>query len=177
MNYSDLVSLFEELASSHKDLRHNEEGDYPTGKRKSFFRANGREELVQDAMTQVDYPLMEIKPLTGRYDSDNEHLVEDIITVSFEIRMKADPYAFADIDAARDECKRIGNAIIAELHRLYLDEGHAGPIGEFDPKTVRYDYPGPVNEYEYGVIFTFTSNDFAYNISDFDLDTEFQRNE
>ena len=177
MEHSSYVKFFEDMTKAHKDLRHEEPGEqYPSRKRKSFFRANGQEELVQDSRTQVDMPYLLLRDYTGRLDTADDMRVDDIMTGSFEIRKKVDnAYDWAGIDTARDICKKIGMAIIAEMHRLMLDEGHCGPINDFDLRTVRYDLVGPIIDNHYGWRVAFTYKNEAYNVNSVDLDTEFQR--
>lgn len=176
MTHNSYVQFFQGLATAHKDIRHNEAGaQYPTGARKSFFRANKFEELAQSLQIQADVPMFVLNEYTGGLSSANELLVDDTMVGGFMILQRADNADFSAIDTARDNCKRIGQAFIAEMHRQYLDLGRCGPIDNFSLNSVRYEFAGPLADDLYGCIFYFNFGKEAYHINTIDLDTEFQR--
>lgn len=175
MKNNDFVQLFETLVSTHTSLRHNEVGvDYPTGKRRSFYRINSEAENIQAIGMQIDYPCLCLLPVRGQYRSGNDHLVMDIMTGEFDIRMHVDDVNnYTLIEDVRDECKEIGMSIIAEILRLYLDEESCSGIDNFDPNSVYYHFIGPLNNNEFGVRFGFSFQDVAFDITTIDLDNIF----
>lgn len=178
MQYSDFVALMKSLAKNHKDIAHEQaDADLPMGKRNSFFRANGFEELVQSNRTQVDSPLLVVGKSFGKLQTDNQHRVEDNQTFNFQVlKAVSDIMDFDELDTARSECKRIGMALIAEMHRIWIDGGYDDhTLHDFDPNTVRYDEVGPIATDFVGYRFSMTIDDEAYDISSIDLDTEFGR--
>ena len=176
MTNIEYVSFFENIARSHKNLRHEEPGAaYPTGKRKSFFRSNKEGEDVQAGMEQVDYPSLNLLPYHGRLQTRDMLHIEDSMTGGFDIRYHvADINDYAAIEDARDDCKTIAFSILAEMQRLWEEDGSCGPFTDLDLNNSTYDFIGPLNNSEFGIRIQFSFRDGA-NFSSFDLNDIFQR--
>lgn len=177
MTNADFIALMKGLAQTHREIAHDKaDASLPSGKRVSFFRSNGGEEQLQQMSVQIDNPYMQLLPAFGRLDTEDQNRVEDKVSYSFEILMQiGGQMDFDAIDSAQDDCKRIGIELIAELHRLWIDEGYDATLHDFDPNSVRYDAVGPKGNNAYGYRFTLTIDDEAYNVNTIDLDTIFGR--
>lgn len=165
MKHSDFITLFKDFATGHKDIQHTNDG------RRSFYLMNNEAQLQQAIPVKVDYPALLLVNASGRLRRSG--VVKETITAIFEIRTHVTVNDFEAIEAARSECKRIGMEIIALIDDICEDQGHCGPIHDFELDNVQWQYTGPVNQNEYGCLFYIPCTDTAYNQYTMDLDSIF----
>jgi hypothetical protein len=161
MRHSTLVALFEQFAIEHNVIRHE------TDNRKSFFLMNKESEIINASGTGKDSPYLALENASGRFKNNGD--VSDESTITFEIRTHVSkPGAFVEIEEARDECKLIGDQIIAYINEICETQGNCGPIDDFDVDSVQWEYIGPLADNDYGVRFRFDYSKTAFNQYNFD---------
>jgi hypothetical protein len=169
MRNADYISFFETIARKHGAIAHEQPNPDDYGQpRSSFFSAGSEAEMQQALAGKANFPALMLRVPSGRLRGSDPMMLDEV-TASFEIRMHiADPTDFAAINDARDKCKEYGIWIIAYFNHIMEDEGSCGPLGDFDPASVRWDFTGPINTNEYGCRFSCTVTDYlppSYDIN------------
>lgn len=161
MRHSTLVALFAQFATEHNQIAHDSDG------RKSFFMMNKESEINIAINTKIDSPYLCLESASGRMKKSGD--VTDETTVTFEVRAHVGrPGDFAEVEEKRDECKLIGDQIIAYINEICEIQGNCGPIENFEPETVQWEYIGPMQTNDFGVRFRFAYTKTAFNQYSFD---------
>jgi hypothetical protein len=166
MRHNTLVALFAQFATEHNQIAHDSSG------RKSFFMMNKESEINIAINSKIDSPYLCLESASGRMKTSGD--VSDETTVTFEVRSHVSKAGnFAEIEETRDECKLIGDQIIAYINEICELQGHCGPIDNFDLNTVQWEYIGPLQTNDYGVRFQFSYSKSSFNQYSFDSSSIF----
>lgn len=170
MEHNNMISLLQEMAMRHRDIRHGQ--DDGKGKpRNSFFRQQNEE--VLSLATNAAYPCMVLLASRGQFERGSA--INDTVTISYLVlcQLAKDSADNDAIQQAWSESKRIGTEMIAYINDQMENHRDSEFVQGFLMDSVQWQQVGPVDNNTYGTLFSLQVKDEAYNPYQIQIDDIF----
>lgn len=140
-NLNIIENYFENLASSHKKLRHGENG------RKAYYKLTADESSA--IFTNAAEKALHIEGYFGRYTGNAENINKPVSLI-LKILVKSEGTSESQKDVAYDTAEEIMDDIIAKLAHDNAAQCDCFDLYNIDFTSIAFDRVGPEGQNSYG---------------------------